>query len=446
VTAAGEFAGAGVCVAPITATSYRGSKVKLLLLAAGMFMVGTNASVIAGLLPSISAGLGTTQATVSYSITVYSVIVAIAAPVASIVLARVSRATLMACGAAFFSIGTIVASESTNVDGFFVGRAIAALGGAALVPTASAVATSLAPPERRGRALALVGAGFTMSGALGTPLGTALGSATTWRVPMTVLAGIGVVVGVGIAVGFRNAPKPVVVPIRHRLAPLADRRVLGAVLTTLFMVVAFNVVFIFSATLTAGATGGSGSLLAILLMFYGCAGIVGNLIAGRLTDRIGSRYIAVVALVCVAVLLAVLPFVVWSYALCIVVFAIWGLVAAGTSVPIQHRLVSLDPDAAPITMSWNSTAMYIGIALAPPLGNLAMGVGGPDFTPIVGAFCVVLALASFLIGLVPLRRSRRAQRGGVRLRTAGGSAPWPSSTEELVRDVVTGSENGDPKS
>jgi len=431
VTAAGELAGAGVCAAPITATAYRGSRVKLLLLAAAMFMVGTNASVIAGLLPRIATGLGTTQSAVSYSITIYSVIVAIVAPLASIVLARVSRATLMVFGAAFFSIGTIVASESMNVDGFFAGRAIAALGGAALVPTASAVATSLAPPERRGRALAMVGAGFTLSGAIGTPLGTALGSASTWRLPMWVLAGIGVVVGVGIAVGFRNAPKPVIVSIRRRLAPLADHRVLGTVLTTLFMVVAFNVVFIFSATLTAGATGGSGALLAILFMVYGGAGIIGNLLAGPMTDRIGSRYIAVVALTCVAVLLAVLPFVVWSYPLTIVVFAIWGLVAAGTSVPIQHRLVALDPDAAPVTMSWNSTAMYIGIALAPPLGNLAMGWDGPDFTPVVGALCVALALASFLTGLVPLRRQRKAKRGEVRQRTAsdaeGGSAPRPSS-------------------
>lgn len=414
MTAAGESAGAGVCIAPIPVIATRAATVKLLLLAAAMFMVGTNASVIAGLLPRIAQGLGTTESTVSYSITVYSVIVAIAAPLASIVLARVSRAMLMTFGAAFFSIGTIVASASVNVGGFFGGRAIAALGGAALVPTASAVATSLVPPERRGRALALVGAGFTLSGALGTPLGTALGSASTWRLPMWVLAGIGVVVGAGIAAGFRGAPKPVAVPLRHRLAPLADHRVLGAVLTTLFMVVAFNVVFIFSATLTAGATGGSGALLAVLLMVYGGAGVIGNLLAGPMTDRFGGRHIAVVALVCVAVLLAVLPLTVWSYPLCIAVFATWGLVAAGTSVPIQHRLVGLDPDAAPITMSWNSTAMYVGIALSPPLGNLAIGLGGPDFTPIAGAVCAVLALGSFLFGLAPLGRTRRRRRDEVR--------------------------------
>lgn len=378
---------------------YRGATAKLLLLASGMFIVGTNASVIAGLLPNIAAGLHTTQGMVSYSITIYSAIVAIVAPVASIVLVRMPRAVLMATGAGLFSIGTVVAASSHDVEQFYGGRAIAALGGAALVPTAGALATSLVPPERQGRALATVTVGFTLSGALGTPLGTALGNLVDWRFPMWVLAGIGVIVGVGIAVGLHGVPRSKHMPIRHRLAPLADRRVIGTVCTTLFLVVSFNVVFIFSAMLTEEATGGSGTLLAVLLMVYGCSGVIGNLLAGPITDRYGSRYIAVIALGCVALMMAVLPFVVSSYVLCLVVFAGWGLVASGTNVPIQHRLVNIDPEAASITMAWNSTAMYVGISLSPPLGNIVIGLGGPTVTPFAGAVCVLLGLLMFVIGL-----------------------------------------------
>ncbi|GAA4174613.1 MFS transporter [Gryllotalpicola koreensis] len=413
MTAACDSAEASVRVTTPDA-AYRGATAKLLLLAAALFMVGTNASIIAGLLPKIAHTLGTTQGVVSYSITLYSVIVAIVAPLASIVLARASRSVLMAGGAAMFTIGTLVASLATSPAGFFGGRAIAAFGGAALVPTASAVATSLVPPERRGRALALVAMGFTLSGALGTPFGTALGSAATWRLPMLVLAGVGVVVGAAIAIGFRGAPRPDRVPLRHRLAPLGDRQVVATVLTTLFVVISGNVVFIFSASLTAGATGGSGALLAVLLMIYGCAGLVGNQAVGRMTDRYGSRLIAVVALSASAVLLILLPFTVMSYALCALVFGLWGLVSAGMNVPVQHQLVELAPEAVPVTMSWNSTAMYVGIALSPPVGNLAIGLGGPHFTPFPAALCVLLALTAFLVGRVPTRGRR-----GVLPATAG---------------------------
>ena len=139
-------------------------------------------------------------------------------------------------------------------------------------------------------------------------------------------------------------------------------------------------VFIFSASLTADATGGSGVLLATLLMANGLAGIVGNFFAGRFTDRFGSRYVAVIALSVIIVLLALTPLALGSLVAYMVVFVIWGLVSAGTSVPVQYRLIAIDPDDV-VTLSWNSTAMYIGIALSPPLGHLAIGIGGVHLTP-----------------------------------------------------------------
>ncbi|WP_346769248.1 MFS transporter [Planctomonas sp. JC2975] len=425
------------------ASAYRGATVKLLLLAAAMFMVGTNASIIAGLLPEIAHGLKATQSTVSYSITVYSVVVAIVAPVASIVLVRMPRAVLMSIGAVFFSAGTLVASLSTSATGFVGGRAIAALGGAALVPTAGAVAATLVPPERRGRALALVSLGFTLSSVLGAPIGTALGSLASWRLPMLCLAGLGIIVGIGIGIFLRGVPTPPVTPLRHRLAPLADRRVLGGIGTTLFIVVAFNVVFIFSASLTADATGGSGVLLAALLMTNGLAGIVGNFFAGRFTDRFGSRYVAVIALSVIIVLLAVMPLALGSLVACLVVFLIWGLVSAGTSVPVQYRLIAIDPDDAVVTLSWNSTAMYVGIALSPPLGNLAIGIGGVHLTPVVGAVCAALALCSFLIGTLPVReRGRRRRPEATRQVAKAARTARRAESDSLASNAIASNATG----
>ena len=42
-------------------------------------------------------------------------------------------------------------------------------------------ATSVVPPERAGRAMAIVITGFAMASALGLPLGTLLGQAVGWR-------------------------------------------------------------------------------------------------------------------------------------------------------------------------------------------------------------------------------------------------------------------------
>ncbi|WP_431279706.1 MFS transporter [Leifsonia poae] len=378
--------------------SYRRSTLSLLVLALAMFVVGTNAFVIAGLLPDIADNLGATPTDVSYSITSYSLVVAIAAPIISILLPRVPRAILMAAGLAVFAVGGAIAVSAASLPLFIAGRTLSGIGGAALVPTATAAAASLARPEQRGRALAIVGAGFTLATAIGSPFGTALGGAAGWRLPLWLLVGIAVVLVVAIPLVVRGVPIAPAVTIRRRLAPLVDPRVLAPLGTTLLMIAGFNIVYIFSASVTHASTGGSGALLATLLLAYGVAGIAGNIFAGPLTDRFGSRKTAVIALAGQIVALAVLPFVESSFAASIVVFAVWGIAAFAIAIPVQHRLVTVDPASSALALSWYSTAMYVGIAVAPPIGSAALAVGGPAAVPAVGAVVTALALVLFLAG------------------------------------------------
>ncbi len=378
---------------------------RLTLLAVGLFLVGTNAFVIAGLLPSIAAGLGARTSDVSYSITFYAIVVAVAAPVVSILAQRMSRTVLMAGGLVLIAAGTVVAASSTTIEAFTIGRVIAALGGAALVPAATAAAAAIAPIERRGRAIAFVSVGFTLATALGSPLGTAIGAIGGWQLPLYGVAALAALLAIAIALLVRDLPIGGAVPLAKRFAPLRDRRVLTALAATLLVTTGFNVVYIFSSAVTAGATGGSGRLLAILLLVYGVGGIIGNLIAGVITDRLGSRTTTGVFLGIQVLLLAALPFLATDFIATAIVFLVWGLAAFASVPPIQHRLVTIDPATSGIALSWYTTAMYIGIAVAPPLGAAALAIGGGELVPVSGAAAVALALVAFQIGYLVRRRT-----------------------------------------
>ncbi|GAA5202448.1 MFS transporter [Microbacterium jejuense] len=376
--------------------SYRGTLGRLIVLAGATFLVGTNAFVIAGLLPRIAGALHAGQSAVSYTVTAYALVVALAAPAIAVLLPRAPQRVLMASGALLFAAGAAITALATGIEWFTVGRIVAALGGAALVPTATAVGAQLGPSERRGRALAIVGAGFTLATALGAPLGTVLGSAVGWRVPLGILAVAGLVWALPLLTAFRLPSRGGSGTLRDRFAPLADTRVvltLGAVVLT---VAAFNIVYIFSAAVSAPATGGSGTQLATLLLVYGAAGVVGNAIAGGLTDRLGSRAAAIAALAVQFVCLIAIALLEGSYIGLLIAFAVWGAAAFAITIPIQHRLVALAPESAGFTMSWFSTAMYLGIAIAPPLGNAADAVGGAVLIPVAGALATVAAIALFL--------------------------------------------------
>lgn len=379
-----------------------GVTVRLGILAAALFVVGTNAFVVAGLLPRIAEGLGTTASRVSYTITLYAIVVAVASPVLSIVLAQRNRGRLMAFALGVIAAGTGITAVATSLGTFEVGRVIAALGGAALVPAATAAAPALLPPAQRGRALAIASLGFTLAIALGSPLGTALAGPGGWRLPLAALAAVGAVLAVVLLVVVRDVPLGAMAGMGARLRVLRSLAIVMTLGSALLLTASFNVVYIFSAAVTMRATGGSSRLLATLLLAFGVGGIVGTSLAGRLTDRLGSRVMVAVALGGQVVVLALIPTLQGSYPVLAVDFFLWGAVAFAAVIPVQHRLVGIDSATAGITLSWYSTATYIGIALAPVLGAAALrgmvALTGAVVVPLVGAGLGLLALTLFLAG------------------------------------------------
>jgi len=377
---------------------------RLGVLAIGLFLVATNASVIAGVLPELAQDFRVGQDDVGWSITAYAIVVGAASPAVAILLAHWSRTRLMAIGLAIVAIGTAVSACAPDLGVFILGRAIAGLGGAALVPTATASAAALAPPHRRGQAIAVVGIGFALANAAGAPLGTLLAAATDWRVPMAGIAGLAALTIVPLLIFLRHIPLGEAVPMRERIAVLRSAPRLWIIVATVLVLAGFNLLYIFS----AAASGYQGEALATLLLVFGVGSVVGNVVAGPLTDRLGARRFGVIAfaLQIAAVLgIALLPRGFWLLAL---LYGVWGAAAFASTIPLQHRMIEVDHRTSGVALSWYGTSTYVGIAIAPPIADGVLGAGEVEMLlPLVAA---ALTAGSFIGFLLSWARHRRAER------------------------------------
>ncbi|WP_395310061.1 MFS transporter [Mycobacterium sp. AMU20-3851] len=372
----------------------RASVLRLSLLALGLFVVGTNAFVIAGVLPQIAHTLGVGPGTVGYSISIYAVVVAVASPVVSVTCGRFAPERVMATGLVLIAAGTFLAAAATGFPMFTAGRVVAAFGGAALVPPALAAAPALVAPAQRGRAISIVGLGFTLAMAVGSPVGTALADIGGWRLPLSVLAGMAAVLAPTLLFVVRDVPRSVGVDLRSRAAVLGDRRVVFAIVASLLMTLAFNMVYIFSAVITHDATGGDPTRLAVLLLVYGLAGVVGNVVGGRLADRFGTRRTLEIVLAGQTVaFLALIP-AHGSYLATALCFALSGVSGFAASVAVQVRLALIDPRFANVALAWYSTAMYLGISIAPLVGAAALPHGFPVLLAAASVSILVAVIAS----------------------------------------------------
>ncbi|MEV8631318.1 MFS transporter [Streptosporangium sp. NPDC051023] len=342
---------------------------RLLPLALATFAVGTDAYVIAGLLPAIAADLRVSTPAAGQLVTVFALVLALSAPVMGALTSGLDRRSALLIALGVFVVGNAVTALGTSYAVVMIARIVTAIGAGVINPAASSTAAAIAPPERRGRALAFVLGGLTLAIALGLPLGTLIGR-TDWHITLWAVAGVGLVAALGIAAGL---PKVTLPPasLSDRLRPLRQGRVLGLLAVTTLAFLGVYTLYTYIGPALLNATGGSESLLTVILLAWGTGTLAGNVVAGRLVDRHNPAHVLTGTLIIAAVALALTPAATSALAPALMWAAIWGVTVGVIVVPQQHRLIALSPAATPVLLGLNSSAISIGIALGGGLGGLA---------------------------------------------------------------------------
>jgi predicted MFS family arabinose efflux permease len=392
---------------------------RLLVLALGMFAMGTDNFVVAGILPSVAASLDTSVSLAGQMVTVYALSYAVGAPVMAALAGGWPRKLLLVSALAIFVVGNAISALATDLDTVLFSRALAGLGAALFSPTALGVASVLAAPEKRGRALAAVTAGLTGATALGAPIGTFIGGLGSWRTTLWFVAILGLIAMVGVWTMLRAVPRPARITLRDRLAPVRDIRVALTLLTSLFAFGALLMVYTYAGLVLDRVTGGDERILAGMLLVWGVAATLGNTLSGRLVDRFDSRRIINAMLGAALITFCALPWASGHMASTAVAMIIWGICGWGVIVPQQHRLVQIAPQVAPLLLALNTTATYAGLACSGVLGGLVLVFMNPHYLSLVGA--ILIAIAFIFAAAAHRHIAGRRERDGV-MRRPDGSA------------------------
>jgi predicted MFS family arabinose efflux permease len=364
---------------------------RLLVLALGMFALGTDTFVMAGILPQLAHSFDVDIAVAGQLTTLYAIAYALLAPTIAAIAGNVPRKQLMLAGLGIFVLANLATALAPSFAVALASRVFAGLGAAMYSPTATGTGASIVAPNRRGQAIAVIVAGLTAATALGSPIGTVLGGLGDWRWTMYFVSAVGLAAGLGILVLLRQVPLTPRIGLRARLAPLKDSRIGWTLLTTYlgmagnFLVyVYFSVVFdrVLVNALVFGA----------LLVVWGASGTLTNIALARVLDRTSPTRVMFVVLAAQAVDMAFLPWTSASLWPAVVAVAIWGATGWGIQGPQQYRLVNIAPAIAPVLLGLNTAATYLGVTTAGILGAIGIHVLGAHHLSLISVGVFMLAI------------------------------------------------------
>lgn len=390
------------------------STLALLALAISAFAIGTTEFISVGLLPLIADDLNISVTTAGLTVTLYALGVTFGAPVLTSLTTRVSRKTLLLLLMLVFIAGNSLAAAAGGIGTLLAARVISALSHGLFMSIASTIAADLVPENRRASAISIMFTGLTVATVTGVPIGTFLGQQLGWRAAFTAIVVIGILALIAnlilVPAGLRKGTRT---PLREQVKLVTNGRLLLAFAITALGYGGTFVVFTYLSPLLHEISGFQEKTVAVILLVYGIAIAIGNVIGGRAANRKPMNALFYMFALQAAVLL-ILTFTAPFKTAALITIFFMGLLAFMNVPGLQVYVVMLAdrfaPGARDVASAVNIAAFNAGIAIGAYLGGLVTDHMGLIHTAWVGAVMVFGAVLLTAWSRALENRDERVQR------------------------------------
>jgi predicted MFS family arabinose efflux permease len=372
------------------------STLALLALAISAFAIGTTEFISVGLLPLIANDLHISVTTAGLTVSLYALGIMFGAPILTSIASSMSKKTLLLGIMIVFIIGNSIAASATSIEVLLVARIISSLSHGIFMSIGSTIAADLVPENRRASAISIMFTGLTVATVTGVPFGTFIGQQFGWRVAFVIIIVLGVIALIANSILVPSTiRKSTRTSFRDQIKLVSNGRLLLVLMITALGYGGTFVVFTYLSPLLQEVTGFKEGTVALILLVYGIAIAIGNMIGGKLSNRNPAKalfYMFIAQAIVLVVLMFTAPF---KIAGLITIF-LMGLFAFMNVPGLQVYVVMLAeryvPTAVDVASALNIAAFNAGIAIGAYLGGIITDTIGLIHTSWIGALMVIGAV------------------------------------------------------
>lgn len=367
----------------------------VLSMAATSFALVSAEFLPAGLLTPMARDMGISEGTAGQVVTATASVGAITALFSNVLIGKLNRKTVLVALTALAVGSNVLAATASEFWLLLVGRAGLGIALSGFWALSVAVVARLVGTNATGRGMAIVTLGVSLATIAAPSMGALISGWLGWRTAMAMTAGLALIAMLMQAISLPTLPASTSNSLTDVFKLTRRRGIQLGMLAILLLMTGHFAGSIYVRPFLEQVTLLDTQSIALALLGFGIASVIGNVAGGRMADASVTMALAVTAgLMASAALILVLG---GAYAaIAFTLVALWGFAFGMAPVVLPTNLSRSAPDALEATGSLMVVSFQVAISIGAVVGGYVVdnyGAAGPlTLTAILAATTLALAL------------------------------------------------------
>ncbi|QQZ11333.1 MFS transporter [Heyndrickxia vini] len=368
----------------------------IFILIVGAFGIINTEMGVVGILPYIADHFHISVSMAGWMVSLFALTVSVSGPTMPLLFSGINRKKAMLIVLGIFVLCNIVSIFTSNYTVALIARVIPAIFQPIYFSGAFTIAANSVKKEEAPKAVSKVFIGVSAGMVLGVPIASFLASTISFQLSMGFFAFVNAIVFIATFVFFPS------MPVKEKLSYGAQLSVLKKPITWLSIVAVLLLnsavfgVYSYLAEYLKSVTNISGKTISLMLVIFGGANIIGNILAGKLLTKNAIK--TVVSFPLALAVVYIILFYLGQFTLPMAIITlVWGILAGiGTNIN-QYWITSAASKAPDFANGLFLSSVNLGTTIGTAAGGLFITGLGTQYVVFVGIISLGLGLVFILL-------------------------------------------------
>ena len=370
------------------------------ILTVGVFGIINTEMGVVGILPLIAETFNVSVPQAGWTVSVFALVVAASAPVTPLLFSGINRKKVMLLALGLFTLSNIISMLTSNFTILLIARILPAFLHPVYVSMAFTVAAASVSKD-----VSKVFIGVSAGMVLGVPVTSFIASEISFSMAMLFFTVVNALVFVATILFIPSMPVKEKVSYGAQLSVLKKTEMWHSIIAVTLINGAMFGFFSYMSDYLKTVTEVSYNVISAVLLVYGLANIVGNVLAGKLLSINARRSIIIMPFALLASYIFLFFVGEWITAMVIIIL-ILGVLAGIASNNMQYMITDSAPEAPDFANGMFLTSANLGTTIGTAICGAFITEMGTRYS-VFGAFLFLIASIVFVYLRVRMPHSRK---------------------------------------